>query len=174
MATDKPAVDLPRPTLGATTPEVAAAVRERADGGHAEILGEIYPKVDIRSTSSATRSPCPGSTSHTSWARSRRTCRATTATSAGCSPTSCRRGCRGQMRHLPRRRRYLLDGWLGGRRRHTALNAVWGVMHHLGGATDPTTRALAIAGRISLRSCCPANRGVHRKTLDLRSSAPIE
>ena len=40
--------------------------------------------------------------------------------------------------HLPRRRRHLLDRRLGRGRRTTALNAVWGVMNHLGGA--PTRR----------------------------------
>ena len=85
---------LPLVHLVRRQPEVAAAVRERAHGGHAEVARrDLSRRSTSASTSSATRSPSPGRTSPTSWARSRPTCPATTATSGACSPTSCRTAC---------------------------------------------------------------------------------
>ena len=77
-------------------------------------------------TSSAPRSRVSWETrAVTSWARSRPTCPATTATSGGCSPTSCRGLAAAPARALPRRRRHLLDGGLGrGRRADRAQRGV--------------------------------------------------
>ena len=89
-----------------------------------------------RATSSAIRSPFPGKPTRISSAPSRAPCPATTATITACTAISCRTSCRppSGASSLPAT---TSPGRRAGSRARSRprLNAVWGIMHHLGGRT---------------------------------------
>jgi lysine 2-monooxygenase len=79
-----------------------------------DALDKIYPEVDIRGHIIGDPITVSWEATRTSSAPSRARCPATTATTTACTATSCRRpAARPGARHLPRRRRRLLDAGLG-------------------------------------------------------------
>ncbi|GAA4958852.1 hypothetical protein GCM10023238_27050 [Streptomyces heliomycini] len=131
---------LPLSTPGATTALkwLPLSANERMEV-MLKSLGEIYPKVDIRKH-------VIGNPVTVSWenepyfmgAVQGQPARPLPLPAPPVHPFHAGGAARGQAGHLPRRRRHSWTaGWAEGAVQ-TALNAVWGVMRHFGGETDPT------------------------------------
>ena len=107
--------------------DAAAAGRTPASSSRSRRSGGSIPISTSAATSSASRSRSPGRTIRTSSVPSRAPCPATTATTAACSPTSCKKD------FAPDERGIFIagddvswtPGWAEGAVQ-TALNAVWG------------------------------------------------
>ena len=115
--------------------------RASGSGWCSTSLKKIYPGLDIGSTSSATRSPSHGRPIPTSSAPSRAPFPATTATTTGMY-------CHFMQDDLPPHERGIFlagddvswtPGWVEGAVT-TGLNAVWGILTHLGGASRRQSR----------------------------------